>query len=77
MIPPPTDPELMGSMGDFDESQITDIGDALEGKVEKMLNKIPPIWEDAEKHGKANLAYDPSKCEDIYDPDKENFCHCC
>ena len=49
----------------------------LEDRQQKILNRIPPIWEDAEKYGKANLAYDPSKCTLNYSPDSEKFCHAC
>ena len=51
--------------------------DQFENKIEKMLSKIPPDWDLAEKHGLANLAYDPSKCTDPYDMDSDKFCHCC
>lgn len=65
IIPPP------GDGGGLDEA------DQLEDKIEKMLNKIPPDWDIAEKHAQANLAYDPSKCTDPYDMNSDSFCHCC
>jgi len=68
IIPPPS-----GSGGGDD----MDGADALEDKIESMLSKIPPNWEVAEAHGKANLAYDPSKCTEPYDMKSDKFCHCC
>ena len=59
MIPPPSGP---GGGGDM-SGQV----DQMEDKMEKLLNKIPPDWDVAENYGKANLAYDPSKCTDAYD----------
>jgi hypothetical protein len=41
--------------------------DQMGDRMEKILNKIPPDWDVAEKYGQANLAYDPSKCTDPYD----------
>ena len=52
-------------------------GEALENKMEKLLNKIPPDWGIAKRHGLATLAYDPSKCTDPYDMNSDKFCHCC
>ena len=46
-------------------------------KAEKFLNQIPPDWDLAEKHGKANLAYDLSQCSEPYNANSDNFCHCC
>ena len=42
-----------------------------------MLSQIPPDWELAKKHGKATLAYHSSKCLDLYDTERDDFCHCC
>ena len=42
-----------------------------------MLYQSPPDWELAKKHGKASLAYQSSKCLDIYDTERDDFCHCC
>lgn len=68
MIPPPSGP---GNGGDM-SGQV----DQMEDKMEKLLNKIPPDWDVAENYGKANLAYDPSKCTDAYDMNSDKFCHC-
>ena len=68
-LPPPT------TQGEIEAN--TDDADALESKMEKMLNKIPPDWDLAERHGLATLAYDPSKCTDPYDMNSDQFCHCC
>jgi hypothetical protein len=42
-----------------------------------MLAKIPPDWVIAENHGRANLACDPSKLNEVYDMNSDKFCHCC
>ena len=49
----------------------------MEDDIEKRLNKIPPNWDDAEKHGKSSLVFDLTKSNEVYSPDAENFCHCC
>jgi len=65
MIPAPGGGENMAAQSD-----------QMENRMEKILNKIPPDWDVAEKYGLANLAYDPSKCTDPYDMDSDKFCHC-
>lgn len=50
--------------------------DQMGDDLEKILNKIPPDWDAAEKYGLANLAYDPSKCTDLYNKESDKFCHC-
>ena len=61
--------------GDFDaleqKSQIQQVDD-----IQKFLQQIPPDWEAARKHGRANLVVDSSKTK--IDPSKpETFCKCC
>ena len=58
-------------------SNLNNEPESLQKKIEKMLSKIPPDWDLAEKHGRANLAYDPTKCTDAYDMNSDKFCHCC
>ena len=46
-----------------------------EDPVTKFMNTIPPDWEAAERHGKANLAIDNSKTIKQYSED--THCICC
>jgi len=44
--------------------------------VGKFLNQIPPNWEKAEAHAKANLVIDDTKTT-LNLNDKESYCVCC
>ena len=63
--------DVLDSDGHIDHEKQLVAGDP----VSDFLMKMPPSWEKAEGHGKANLVVDASKTE-VNATDK-NFCICC